>query len=158
MSEYLPSSHQTDWPEPTAFEKLRIKTEMQLVQLINSELKLGIRDARRAFTPADAWPVREDCKRRANSAYARATGLISVVGEITADERNRMQAGLEQLQRMLEALSMVGSAPAEDEISALAHAVREATECREGLAQEDWFRAERALKAQRESNAACCAS
>jgi hypothetical protein len=84
--------------------------------------------------------------------------LISVVGEITADERNRMQAGLEQLQRMLEALSMVGSAPAEDEISALAHAVREATECREGLAQEDWFRAERALKAQRESNAACCAS
>ena len=60
MSEYLPPSHQGDWPEPTKFDKLRIKTEMQLVQLINAELDLGIRDARQALKSADTWAVAED--------------------------------------------------------------------------------------------------
>jgi hypothetical protein len=160
MSEYMPPSHQKDWPEPTAFDKLRIKTEMQLVKLINIELNLGIQDACQALTSADTGPVREKRERRANSAYAKATRLISVVAEITAEERNRIQARLEHLQRMLKALSTITSTPvpADDEISALARAVWEAKGCPEGFAQEDWFRAERALKTQMESNFACFAS
>ena len=160
MSEYLPPSHQRDWPEPTTFDKIRIKTEIQLVQLIKAELKLGIQDAHLALESADTWPVREECSRRANRAYAKATRLISLIAEITEDERSRMKARLEHLQRMIEALSAIGStpAPAEDQISALARAVWEARGCQEGFAEEDWFRAERALKTQRESNAACFVS
>lgn len=157
MNEFLPPSHARDWPEPTTFDKIRIKTEMQLIQLIKAELTLGIQDGRRALESADRGPVREECNRRANKAYAKVTRLISVVAEITEDERTEIEARLEHLQRMLEALSAIGStpAPAEDEISSLARAVWEARGCRDGFAEEDWFRAERALKTQSESNAAC---
>ena len=159
MSEYLPRPHQRDWPEPTKFEKLRIKTEMQLVQLINIELDLGIQDARQALKSADTWPVREECSRRANRAYARAARLLPLVVEITEDERSGVESRLEHLQRMLEALSAIRSTststPAEDEIATLAHAVWVARGSPEGLSEEDWFRAERALKTQRESNTVC---
>src|SRR5258708_39596212 len=94
MSEYLPPSHQTDWPEPTAFDKIRVKTDRQLVKLINTELNRGIQNARQALESADSWPVREECKRRANSAYAEAVRLISVVRETTADERKPMEASM----------------------------------------------------------------
>jgi len=157
MNEFLPPSHARDWPEPTTFDKIRIKTEMQLIQLIKAELTLGIQDGRRALESADRGPVREECNRRANKAYAKVTRLISVVADMTEGERAEIEARLEHLQRMLEALSAIGStpAPAEDEISALARAVWEARGCREGFAEEDWFRAERALKTQSESKAAC---
>ena len=121
MDEYLHPSHQRDWSEPTKFNKLRIKTEMQLVQLINIELDLGLQDARQALKSADTWPVREECNRKANRAYTKAARLIPLAAEVTDDERSRMEARLERLQRMLEALSAIGStpAPAEDEIAAL---------------------------------------
>src|SRR5579872_4692395 len=160
MNEYLPPSQARDWPEPTTFDKIRIKTEMQLIQLIKAELNLGIQDGRQALESADTGPVREECNRWANRAYAKATRLISVVTEITEDERTEIEARLEHLQRMIEALSSIGSTPvpAEDEISALARAVWEARGCRDGFAEEDWFRAERALKTQSESNVACFVS
>lgn len=157
MSEYLPPSHQRDWPEPTKFDKLRIKTDMQLVQLINIELDLGVQDARQALKSADTRPVREECSRRANRAYARATRLLPLVVEMTENERTRVESRLEHLQRMLAALSAIRSTstPAEDEIATLARAVWEARGSPEGLPEEDWFRAERALKTQRESSPAC---
>ena len=157
MSDYLRSPHQGDWPEPTKFDELRMKTEMQLVQLINIELDLGIQDARQALKSADTWPVREECSRRANRAYARASRLLPLVVEITQDERRRVESRLERLLRMLEALSAIRptSTPAEDEIATLARAVWEARGCPQGLPEEDWFRAERALKTERESNTAC---
>jgi len=156
MTEYLPPSHQGDWPELTKFYKLRIKTEMQLVQLINTELERGTRDARQALKFADTWPVAEDCYRRAKRAYAEASRLVPVVSEITEDETSSMESRLEHLQGMLEALSAIGSTPtpAKDEIAVLARAVWEARGCPEGLPEEDWFRAEQALKAQRESGTA----
>jgi Protein of unknown function (DUF2934) len=82
------------------------------------------------------------------------------VAEITEDERSRVESRLEYLQGMLEALSAIGSTPnpAEDEIATLARAVWEARGCPDGLAEEDWFRAERALKTQRESNSVCFVS
>jgi hypothetical protein len=45
---------------------LRIKTEEQLVQLINHELHLGIGDAREALKSVDTWTVAKECHRRAN--------------------------------------------------------------------------------------------
>ena len=158
MSEYLHPSHHGDWPEPTKFDQLRLKTEMQLVKLINIELDLGIQDARQALRSADTWPAREECSRRANRAYARAVRLLPLGVEIAEDERSRVESRLEHLQRMLEALSAIRSTPtpAEDEIATLARAVWEARGSPEGLPEEDWFRAERALKS--ESNTACLMS
>jgi|SRR5690242_12080929 Protein of unknown function (DUF2934) len=161
MSEYMPLSHERDWPEPTKFEKLRMKTEMQLVHLINIELNLAIQEARQALKSSGTWPVREGCTCRANRAYARAARLLPLVVEITEDERSGMESRLEHLQRMLEALSAIRSTSpstaAEDEIATLAQAVWEARSSPEGLSEEDWFRAERALKTKRESNTACFA-
>ena len=156
MSEYLTPS-QGDWPEPTKFDKLRMKTEMQLVQLIGAELDLGIRDARQALKSVDTAAIVEECQRRAEKACVKVARLIPLVAEMTEDERNRVESKFNRLQRMLEALATIGSrpAPAEDEIAALARAVWEARGCPEGLPEEDWFRAERALKAQVESHVVC---
>jgi len=155
MREYLPQSQQGDWPEPTKFDQLRVKTEKQLVHLIDAELDRGIRDARQALKSADRWAVAERCRHRANKAYATIVCLIPLVAEIP--EYGSMEPRLAQLQGMLESLSAIGSTPnpGEDEIASLARAVWEARGCPEGLPEDDWFRAERALKAQRESNAVC---
>ncbi len=160
MSEHSRPSLQRDWPEPTKFDKLRIKTEMQLVQLINIELDLGIQNARQALKSVDTWTVAKEHHRRANRAYATVTRLIPLVVEITENERSEVELRLGHLQGMLVALSAIGSTPtpAEDEISALARAVWEARGCPEGLPEEDWFRAERALKPKRESYAVCLVS
>ena len=158
MSKHRPQSPQGAWPEPTKFETLRIKTEEQLVQLINHELHLGIRDARQALKSVDTWTVAREYHRRANRAYASVTRLISLVVEIA--DRSEVESRLGHLQGMLVTLSAIGSTPnpAEDEISTLARAVWEARGCPEGLPEEDWFRAERALKPKRESHAVCLLS
>jgi hypothetical protein len=143
--------------ELSKFDELRIKTGKELVRLINNELDHGIRDARQALKSADTWAAAEDCYLRAKRAYAEVSLLISLVAEITEDERSRAETRLEYLHEMLEALSAIGSTPTptEEEIAALARTLWEARGCPEGLPQEDWFRAERALKTQRESNVAC---
>lgn len=153
MSEHLPPSHQADWPEPTRFDKLRMKTEMQLIHLIKTELNLGIQEARQALKSADTWPVREDCSRRAYGAYALAARLLPLVVEITEDERSRLESRLEHLQRMLAALSAIRSTstPAEDEIATLAHAVREARGSPEGLSEEDLVSSRTGRQAREES-------
>jgi hypothetical protein len=76
MTEYLPPTQLGDWTEPTKFDQLRIKTEMQLVQLIDADLDLGIRDARQALKSADTWAVAEACRHRAHRAYANVSRLI----------------------------------------------------------------------------------
>ena len=146
--------------ELSKFDELRIKTGKQLVELINNELDLGIRDARQALKTADTPAAAEKCYLRAKRAYAEVSLLIPLVAEITEDERNRVETRLEHLQGLLEALSAIGSTPTptEGEIAALARTLWEARGCPEGLPEEDWFRAERALKTQRESNAVCLVS
>ena len=146
--------------ELSKFDELRIKTGEQLVQLINNELDHGIRDARQALKSADTLAATEACHLRAKRAYAEVSLLIPLVAEITEDERSRVETRLEHLQGLLEALSAIGSTPTptEDEIAALARILWEARGCPEGLPQEDWFRAERALKTQRESNTVCLVS
>src|ERR1035437_2288336 len=108
----MPPLHQGNWmTELSKFDQLRIKTEIQLVQLINAELDHGTRDSRQALKFADTWSVAEECYRRAKKVYATAARLIPVVAEITEDERNRVESRLEHLQGMLESLSAIGSTP-----------------------------------------------
>jgi hypothetical protein len=146
--------------EVSKFDELRMKTGRELVQLINHDLDLGTRDARQALTSADTWAFAEDCYRRAKRAYAEAFRLIPLTAEIAGDERSRVESRLQNLKGMLEALSAIGSTPtpAEDDIAVLARALWEAKGCPQGLPEEDWFLAERALKTQRASSAVCWAS
>jgi len=125
MSEYSRPSYHGEWPEPTKFDMLRIKTDMQLVQLINIQLDLGIQDARQALKSVDTWTVAKDYHRRANRAYAAVTRLIPLVVEFTKNERSEVESRLEYLRGKLEALSAIGSThtPTENEIFALARAV-----------------------------------
>ncbi len=157
MSKQLRQSHKGEWTEPTKFDQLRIKTETQLLRVINAELDLGLRDTHQALKFIDTLADAETYRHRANRAYATVSRLLPLVVEITGEERSKMQAKLNRLQKMLEALSAVGSnlTPAEDDIAVLARAVWEARGCPEGVPEEDWFRAERALKANKGSNLVC---
>lgn len=130
------------------FDALRSKTENQLVRLINTEVDLGVRDARLALWSTDSWAIVEECHRRAKRAYAKASRWIRLVGEVVEHERGPWEAKLEHLREMLEGLSVLASPPppTEDKIPTLARALWKARDCPEGSPDEDWFRAERALK------------
>src|ERR1043166_8624685 len=92
--------------ELSKFDELRMKTEKQLIELVNSDLDLGIREARQALRSADTWPVAADHYHRAKRAYAEASRLIPLLGEIPEHEQARWEASLEHLQKMLEGLSV----------------------------------------------------
>jgi hypothetical protein len=135
------------------FDELRLKTDKQLIHLANAELDLGIRNAHQALESAEDWAFAERHFLSAEKAHMRASRLIRLanVGE---QEWNRLESRIDFLREMLGALSVIGSTPKEDEISLLARALWKARGCPEGLPEEDWFRAERALKSQ----AACVGS
>ena len=76
MSKHRRQSHQGIWPELTKLDTLRIKTEEQLVQLINHELQFGIRDARQAPKSVDIWTVATEYNRRANRACLTITAFL----------------------------------------------------------------------------------
>jgi len=143
--------------ELSKFDELRIKTGRQLVELVNNELDLGIREARQALRSADNGAFAEDHYVKAKRAHAEASRLIPLVDEISEDQRGRWEARLERLREMLEGLSALGSTriPTGDEIPALARALWKARGCPVGSPEEDWFRAERVLKSQRELYAVC---
>jgi hypothetical protein len=134
--------------EPSKFDELRLKTDRQLIQLANNELDLGIRDAHQALESAENWASAERHYLLAESAHAQASRLIRLAGGIHEDELSWVESRLEHLREMLEGLSVLGSTttPAGDKTPALARALWKARGCPEGLPEEDWFRAERALK------------
>jgi hypothetical protein len=135
------------------FDELRLKTDRQLIYLATAELDLGIRNAYQALASAEDWAFAERHFLSAERAHMRASRLIRLanVGE---QEWNRLGSRIGFLREMLGALSVIGSTPKEDEISLLARALWKARGCPEGLPEEDWFRAERALRSQ----AACVGS
>jgi hypothetical protein len=139
------------------FDELRSKTDKDLVQIIHNALDLGTRDASQALSSADTWEIAERCRGRAQTTYVEASRLLPLVGEITADERRRVELRLDHLKGLLDSLSVIGSTPTptEDQIAALARSVWEARGRPQGLPEQDWFLAERALKAKKRSHAAC---
>jgi Protein of unknown function (DUF2934) len=141
--------------ELSKFDELRMKTGRQLVELVNHELDLGICEARQALSSADNGAFSEDQYLKAKRAYAEASRLIPLVDEVPEDERGRWKARLEHLQKMLEGLSVLGSTPTPNAIPALAHGLWKARGCPVGSPEDDWFRAERVLKSQRELHAVC---
>jgi hypothetical protein len=143
--------------ELSKFDELRMKTGRQLAELVNNELDLGIREARQALSFADSGVFAEDHYLKAKRAYAEASRLIPLIGEIPEDQPRGWEARLEHLQKMLEGLLVLSSTriPTGDDIPALARALWKARGCHQGSPEDDWFRAERALKSQRELHAVC---
>jgi hypothetical protein len=130
------------------FDELRLKTDRQLIQIANTELDLGIRDAHRALKSAENWVSAERHYWFAERAHAQASLLLHLAGDSRAVELGSVESRMEYLREMLDGLSVLESTatPAEDTTSALARALWKARGCPEGLPEEDWFRAERALK------------
>jgi hypothetical protein len=127
------------------FDELRNKTGDQLVRLIHNTLDLGIREARHALKSSDTQASSEDHFLRAKRAYTEASSLIRLAGQVL--EQERLHAGLNHLQDMLEGLLALRSRTGYG-IPALARALWKARGCPEGSPEEDWFQAERALKSQ----------
>jgi hypothetical protein len=132
------------------FDELRIKTDRQLLQLVDDTLARGIREAGEALMTAEALGFAQACHFRAKAAYAEAFSLIPLLGAIPDDERRQRPARLERLREMLDALSVLGSRTiaAGDKVPVLARALWKARDCPDGSPEEDWFRAEQALKSQ----------
>jgi hypothetical protein len=130
------------------FDELRLKTDRQLIQMANAELDLGIRDANRALESAEDWTSAERHYLFAERALAQASRLVHLAGDIQDIELSRVESRLEHLREVLEGLSVLDSTttPSGDKTSALARALWKARGCAEGLPEEDWFRAERAVK------------
>jgi hypothetical protein len=131
------------------YDEFRVKTDRQLLQIVNDALALGLREALHALKSADTWAIAEDHFLKAKRLCAEASRLIPLASEIPEEERDRLEARLEHLREMLEGLSVLGHpAPTREGIPALARALWKAKGCPEGSAQEDWFQAERVLKSQ----------
>lgn len=134
----------------TKFDELRLKTNRQLIRLLNRELDLGICYAQRALKAADRRASVERYYAPARSAHAEAARLILLAEDIDHDERRQIESRLQRLWEMIEPLTAMGASPTptEDEIAALARALWKAKGCPEGLPEEDWFQAERVLTGQ----------
>jgi hypothetical protein len=130
------------------FDELRLKTDRQLIQIANTELDLGIRDAHRALESAENWVSAERHYWFAERAHAQTSLLLHLAGDSREAELGSVESRLEYLLEILDGLSVLESTatPAQDTTSALARALWKARGCPEGLPEEDWFRAERALK------------
>ena len=130
------------------FDELRLKTDRELIHLASSELDLGIRDAQEALESAENWASAQRHYRVAERAYAQAARLIRLAGEAPDEELRVVESRLGQLREALDALSAIGSTATGEEVAALARALWKARGCPEGLPEQDWFRAERALQSQ----------
>src|SRR6266481_4682003 len=119
--------------EPSKFDELRSKTDGELLQLINKELDLGIREAHQALS-ADIWAFAEGHYLRAQRAYARVSQWIPLVAEIPDKVRDRPERRVPHLREMLYGLSVLGSTaiPTRENIAPLARALWKARGCPEG--------------------------
>jgi hypothetical protein len=139
------------------FDELRVRTDRELIQLAQHELDRGILAARQALN-SDNRGSTADPYLIAKKSYSEAARLILLVRWIGCDERSGTESRLERLREMLAALSATRStppAPTKEEVAVLARSLWQARGCPEELPEEDWFRAERALKAHSSSHSAC---
>lgn len=137
----------------TKYDQLRLKTDKQLVQLIHDALDLGICSALEALESAGRRTTVDTAWLAAKNAHVEASRLLRVAGDLGGEERRTLESKQERLRGLLSALNrgLSNPLPTERDVSTLAHALWEARGGQNGIAQEgraedDWFRAERALK------------
>jgi hypothetical protein len=81
--------------ERAKFDELRLKTDRQLIQLADTELDLGIRDAHDALESVENWASAERHYLLAERAYTRAARLIRLTSDFSGDELSRVESRLE---------------------------------------------------------------
>lgn len=84
------------------FDELCLKTDLQLIQLANTQLDIGIREAHQALESAENWVSAQHHCLSAERAYAQAAGLIHLARDIRMDELRRVASGLNHLREVLE--------------------------------------------------------
>lgn len=101
------------------YHELRLKTDRQLIHLANTELELGICDARQALESAENWASAKSHYLMAEIAYAQTARLIHFISDVGEDELRGVKSRLAHLREVLEGLSVLGgtSAPNADRTS-----------------------------------------
>ena len=85
------------------FDELRIKTDKQLLQVVNSTLDRGVREVSHAIRSGDNRAVAGDHHLRAKTAYAEAARLVPLIRQMVGEEPSGVETKLEHLKKMLEA-------------------------------------------------------
>ncbi len=106
-------------------DELRVKTDRQLIHLANTELDLGIRDAREALQSAGNWASAKSHYLMAEIAYAQVALLLGLTIDMSEDEMRGVKSRLSHLREALEGLSVLGAAavPTDDKTPLLARAL-----------------------------------
>lgn len=138
-------------PMLSKFDELRLKTDTELIQLVDGELNVALSSLFRAVESLDHMGSPSEPYVQAERAYARACRLITVI-YCTDEEQARLASRAEHLRKMLDWIASPQT-PSEDDIAAIARSLWHARGCPEGVAEEDWYWAERALKTR--AQAAC---
>ena len=86
------------------FEELRLKTDRDLLKLLNDDLDLGLAAAREALRSVDDLASATRSYDQAKRAYSEVSRLLPVAYEITPDERRRSRLRLNHLSYMIDAL------------------------------------------------------
>ena len=129
------------------YDELRLKTDMELIQLIDRELNLALSSMFQAVDLLDRLGFPGRFYFQAERASADACRLIPMIYDNPA-EQGRLAARAEHLWKILERIADIDchQTPSENDIAAIARSLWYARGCPDGVAEEDWFWAERILK------------
>lgn len=86
------------------FDELRLKTDNELLKLLNDEVELGIAAARESLEGGEEFPARGHSYVKARQAHTEVSRLLALTYEGPVAERVRLQVRLQRLSQMLEAL------------------------------------------------------
>ena len=90
--------------ELSKFDELRLKTDNDLLKLLNNDVELGLASAREALRCVDDSSSVVQSYLKGKRAHAEATRLLPLAYGIPVGERVSLQWRLDSLSRMLEAL------------------------------------------------------
>jgi len=126
------------------YDELRLKTDTELIQVIDSELSFALSCVFQAVDSLDRLGFPGRPYFQAERACADVCRLIPVVyGTV---ERARLADRAEHLRNILDRIADTDSFQSESDVAAIAGSLWHARGCPEGMAEEDWFWAERVLK------------
>jgi hypothetical protein len=129
------------------YDELRLKTDGELIQVIERELNLALSSVYQAVDSLDRLGFPGRFYFQAERACADVCRLIPMIYD-NAVERARLAARAEHLWKILDQIADIDrhQAPGETDVASIARSLWYARGCPEGAADEDWFRAERVLQ------------
>jgi hypothetical protein len=86
------------------FDELRLKTDNELLKLLNDDVELGIAAAGKALTASEDPSSAVESYVKAKRAHTEVSRLLSLAYGSTVAEKVGLQVRLHRLSRLLEAL------------------------------------------------------